>query len=98
MEAAAMDTLIEKGRVAPELARAIGEALDITLKAANVVTVPMLDVRFAQHEARMEARFGGAGSALQHAGTSVGKLQGRCTPTKPRPEWTPSWTHSARCL
>lgn len=58
MEAAAMDTLIEKGRVAPELARAIGEALDITLKAANLVTGPMLDVRFAQHEARMEARFG----------------------------------------
>jgi hypothetical protein len=58
MEAAAMDKLIEKGRTTPQLAQAIGEALDITLKAANFVTVPMLDARFAQHEAKMEARFG----------------------------------------
>jgi hypothetical protein len=65
MEAAAMDTLIEKGRVAPQLAQALGEALDITLKAANVVTVPMLDARFAQHEAKMEARFGALERALE---------------------------------
>ena len=65
MEAAAMDTLIEKGRVAPQLAQALGEALDITLKAANVVTVPMLDLRFAQHEAKMEARFGALERALE---------------------------------
>jgi hypothetical protein len=58
MEAAAMDKLIEKGRTTPQLAQAIGEALDITLKAANFVTVPMLDARFAQLEAKMEARFG----------------------------------------
>ena len=58
MEAAAMDKLIEKGGATPQLAQAIGEALDITLKAANLVTVPMLDARFAQHEAKMETRFG----------------------------------------
>jgi len=58
MEAAAMDKLIEKGRATPQLAQAIGEALDITLKAANLVTVAMLDTRFAQFEAKMEARFG----------------------------------------
>jgi hypothetical protein len=58
MEAAAMDKMIEKGRTTPQLAQAIGEALDITLKAANFVTVPMLDARFAQLEAKMEARFG----------------------------------------
>jgi len=58
MEAEAMDKLIEKGGATPRLAQAIGEALDITLKAMNLVTVPMLDARFAQHEAKMEVRFG----------------------------------------
>jgi cell division septum initiation protein DivIVA len=57
MEALAMDKLIEKGEASPKLAQAIGEALDITLKAANFVTVPMLDARFAQFEAKIEARF-----------------------------------------
>jgi hypothetical protein len=63
MEAVAMDKLIEKGGATPQLAQAIGEALDITLKAANLVTVPMLAARFAQHEAKMEARF----SSLERA-------------------------------
>jgi hypothetical protein len=58
MEAVAMETLIEKGGTTPQLAQAIGEALDITLKAANLVTVPMLDARFAQQEAKLEVRFG----------------------------------------
>jgi len=58
MEAVAMDKLIEKGGATPQLAQAIGEALDITLKAANLVTVPMLDARFAQCEAKMKVRFG----------------------------------------
>ncbi len=76
MEAAAMDKLIDKGGATPQLAQAIGEALDITLKAANLVTVPMLDARFAQHEAKMEARFGAMEarfSALERAleGTKV---------------------------
>ncbi len=57
MEAVAMDKLVEKGDLSPQVARAIAEALDITLKAANLVTVPMLDARFAQQDAKMEARF-----------------------------------------
>jgi hypothetical protein len=32
MEAAAMDKLVEKGDFGPQVAQAIGEALDITLK------------------------------------------------------------------
>lgn len=67
MEAVAMDRLIEKGGATPQLALAIGEALDITLKAANLVTVPMLDARFAQHEAKMEARFSSLERALENA-------------------------------
>ena len=57
MEAAAMDKLVEKGDLSPQVARAVAEALDITIKAANLVTVPMLDARFAQQDAKMEARF-----------------------------------------
>ena len=60
MEAAAMDKLVEKGDLSPQVARAIAEALDITLKAANLATVPMLDARFAQQEAhfaQLDARF-----------------------------------------
>ena len=60
MEAAAMDRLVEKGDLSPQVARAIAEALDITIKAANLATVPMLDARFAQQEAhfaQLDARF-----------------------------------------
>jgi hypothetical protein len=57
MEAVAMDKLVEKGDLSPRVARAIAEALDITIKAANLATVPMLEARFAQQDARMEARF-----------------------------------------
>ncbi len=58
MEAVAVDKLMDKGGATRQFAQAIGEALDITLKAANFVTVPVLDARFAQFEAKMEARFG----------------------------------------
>ena len=57
MEAVAMDKLVEKGDLSPQVALAIAEALDITIKAANLATVPMLDARFAQQDAKMEARF-----------------------------------------
>ena len=57
MEALAMDKLVEKGDLSPQVARAVAEALDITIKAANLATVPMLDARFAEQDAKMEARF-----------------------------------------
>jgi hypothetical protein len=50
--------LVEKGDLSPQVALAVAEALDITIKAANLATVPMLDARFAQQEGKMEARFG----------------------------------------
>lgn len=79
MEAAAMDKLVEKGDLSPQVARAVAEALDITIKAANLATVPMLDARFAQQEARfaqldarfaeqdakMEARFGSIEKSIE---------------------------------
>jgi hypothetical protein len=57
MEAVAMDKLVEKGDLSPQVALAVAEALDITIKAANLATVPMLDARFAQQDAKLEARF-----------------------------------------
>jgi len=57
MEAAAMDKLVDKGEFRPHVAQAIAEAIGITIKAANLVTVPMLDARFAALETKMEIRF-----------------------------------------
>ena len=57
MEAAAMDKLVQKGEFRPQVAQAIAEAIDITIKAANLVTVPMLDARFAALETKLEIRF-----------------------------------------
>ena len=65
MEAAAMDKLVEQGDLSPRVARAIAEALDITIKAANLATIPMLDARFAQQDAKMEARFGSIEKSLE---------------------------------
>ena len=65
MEALAMDKLVEKGDLSPQAARAVAEALDITIKAANLATVPMLDARFAQQDAKMEARFGSIEKSLE---------------------------------
>jgi hypothetical protein len=52
MEAAAVDKLIEKGQFKSDAALAIAEAIDIAITAANLVTVPVLDARFAKVEAR----------------------------------------------
>src|ERR1700756_1084735 len=65
MEAVAMDKLVEKGDLSPRVAQAVAEALDITIKAANLVTVPMLDARFAQQDAKIEARFGAHEKAME---------------------------------
>ncbi len=65
MEVVAMDKLVEKGEVGPRLAQAIAEAIDIAIKAANLVTVPMMDARFAQQDAKMEARFGALEKSLE---------------------------------
>ncbi len=67
MEALAMDKLVEKGDLSPQVALAVAEALDITIKAANLVTVPMLDARFAQQDAKMEARFSSIEKSLESA-------------------------------
>jgi hypothetical protein len=77
MEALAMDRLVEKGDLSPQVALAIAEALDITIKAANLVTVPMLDARFAQQEARfaqLEAQFSRRDAKMEARFGSIEKL------------------------
>ena len=67
MEAAAVDKLIDRGDFSPQVAQAIAEAVDITLKAANFVTVPVLDARFAAQDAKIaetEARLTGQIAAM----------------------------------
>jgi polyhydroxyalkanoate synthesis regulator phasin len=81
MEALAMDKLVEKGDLSPQVARAVAEALDITIQAANLATVPMLDVgfaqqeaRFAQQDAKIEARFGQLDTKMEARFGSIEKL------------------------
>jgi hypothetical protein len=77
MEALAMDKLVEKGDLSPQVARAVAEALDITIQAANLATVPMLDARFAQQDARFaqqEARFVQLDAKMEARFGSIEKL------------------------
>jgi hypothetical protein len=60
MEAVAVDKLIDKAGMSSEAALAIAEAMDIAIKAANLVTVSVLDARFAVADAKSEARFAAA--------------------------------------
>jgi len=65
MEAAAVDKLVEKAKFHSDIAMAVAEAIDITIKAANLVTLPVLDARFAAYDAKMEARFGSVEKSIE---------------------------------
>jgi hypothetical protein len=70
MQAATIETLMNKGGFQPEVAIAIGEAMDQTLAHAQVVTVPMLDARFATFESRINDRFARLESEMNHRFTA----------------------------
>jgi hypothetical protein len=57
MHAAAVELLVQKAHFEPDTAIAIAEAIDMTLNNAQLITVPMLDDRFAVFEARMDIHF-----------------------------------------
>ena len=46
--AKAVEVLIQKGRFTPDVAVAIGEAVDMTIAAYQLGTVPVLDMRLAE--------------------------------------------------
>jgi hypothetical protein len=57
MHAATVDLLVEKAHLEPDTALAIATAIDMALDNAQLVTVPILDARFAASEAMTERRF-----------------------------------------
>ena len=57
MHAATVDLMMKKAHFENDVAMAVAEAFDIAIQQAQLVTVPVLDVRFAQLEAKLEVRF-----------------------------------------
>lgn len=53
MQAQVVDLLSGKGRFSTEQALVIAEAVDMAIEKAQLVTVPILDARFAVFDARM---------------------------------------------
>jgi hypothetical protein len=52
MQAAVVDLLSEKGKFSREQSFVLAEAMDMTIEKAQLVTVPILDARFAAVDAR----------------------------------------------
>ena len=57
MHAATVELLVQKAHLDPDTALAIATAIDMALQNAQLVTVAILDARFAAFEAKVEARF-----------------------------------------
>lgn len=57
MHAATVELLVQKAHLDPDTALAIATAIDMALQNAQLVTVAVLDARFAASEAKMDARF-----------------------------------------
>src|SRR5258708_24662062 len=57
MHAATVDLLVQKAHLEPDTALAIATAIDMALHNAQLVTVAILDARFAASESHLDARF-----------------------------------------
>ncbi len=57
MHAATIELLVNKAHLEPDTAVAFAEAMDMTLASAQLVTIPVLDARFATSEVKVDARF-----------------------------------------
>jgi hypothetical protein len=57
MHAATVELLVQKAHLDPDTALAIATAIDMALQNAQLVTVTILDARFATWEAKIDARF-----------------------------------------
>src|SRR5580704_6994152 len=57
MHAATVDLLVQKAHLEPDTALAIATAIDMALDNAQLVTVAILDARFAASESKTDARF-----------------------------------------
>ena len=57
MHAATVDLMMKKARFESDTALAVAEAFDIAIQQAQLVTVPMLDVRLAELRSEIDSRF-----------------------------------------
>jgi hypothetical protein len=57
MQAETVELLERKGQFPSEQALAVAEAIDMAIADQQLVTVPILDARFAASEAKFDARF-----------------------------------------
>ena len=55
VNAVAVELLIDKGGFEPRVALGIAEAIETSMTQAQVVTIPVLDTRVAQLEAKIES-------------------------------------------
>lgn len=65
MHAATVEVLINKAHLEPETAVAFAEAFDMAICNAQLVTVPVMDMRFAAFEAKMDVRFAQVDAKLE---------------------------------
>ena len=58
IHAEAVDILVHKCRLGPEVALGISEAIEVSITLAQLVTVPVLDARLQElrHELKMESQ------------------------------------------
>src|SRR5690349_20580451 len=57
MQVSTLDILIEKAHFEPQVARAVGEAIENEIRMAQVVTVPILDARLSESRSYMDSKF-----------------------------------------
>jgi hypothetical protein len=64
MHAAAVDVLVQKGKFELQAAMAVAEAITVEISSSQLVTVPILDARFAEADANMNVRFAEADARM----------------------------------
>jgi hypothetical protein len=57
MHAATVEVLVNKAHLEPDVAVAFAEAFDMAIANAQLVTVPVMDMRFTEFEAKLDVRF-----------------------------------------
>jgi tetrahydromethanopterin S-methyltransferase subunit G len=65
MKADTVDVLTTKGRFQTEQALAVAEAIDMAIRDAQLVTVPILDARFLEAGSRVDNRFAEADAKVE---------------------------------
>jgi hypothetical protein len=77
MHAATVELLVKKARLEPDIALAFAEAMDLGMVDAQLVTVPILDSRFAKLEGRLDARFAAVDGRFAAIDARFTALEGR---------------------